>query len=116
MVVNLTNSLCNIAKTTGVKFIFCSKPISYEEIFADTGLLPAIAQRADHACSLCLGYGIGVTFVEAEKSLLGIQVQFDDITPDTLRLVYIYDAILEIIKANESQDKDRISLDELMYD
>ena len=113
---DLITSLCNVAKTTNVKFMFCGKPISCEEIFSQTGLLPPIAQRADRACLLCLGYGIGVTFVEAEKSLLGIQVQFDETTPNTLRLLYIYDVILEIIKASDSQDKNKISLDELMYD
>lgn len=111
---NLTTTLCNITKTTNAKFIFCGKPISYEEIFAHTGLLPSIAARADRLCSLCLGYGIGVTFSEAEKSLLGVEAQFDDITPDTLRLIYIYDVILELIKTNTEQDQ--TSLDELMYD
>ena len=111
---DLTNSLCNLAKTTNAKFIFCGKPISYEEAFAHTGLLPSIAERADKMCLLCLGYGIGVTFTEEEKSLLGVKVQFDDITPDTLRLAYIYDVILEIVKASPSPDQ--VSLDELIYD
>lgn len=110
----LINSLCVLAKTTKANFTFCGKPISYEEVFADVGLLPPMAQRADRMCSLCLGYGIGATFTEAEKSLLGIRVQFDDITPDILRLVYIYDVLLEIIKAAPTPDQ--VPLDELMYD
>jgi len=111
---DLTSKLCDLAKTTNANFTFCGKPISYEKIFAETGLLPSIAQRADRMCSLCLGYGIGVTFVEAEKSLLGIKAQFDDTTPNVLRLAYIYDVILEIIKAASLQEQ--IPLDELMYD
>lgn len=112
--IDLINSLCKLAKTTNAKFTFCGNPISYEEVFADTGLLPSIVQRADQLCSLCLGYGVGATFVEAEKSLLGVKVQFDDITPNVLRLMYIYDVILEIVKKASSQDQ--IPLDELMYD
>lgn len=111
---DLTNSLCNLAKSINANFTFCGKPIKYEEIFAQTGLLPSIAQRADRVCSLCLGYGIGATFVEAEKALLGVEVQFDDITPNILRLIYIYDVLLEIVKAAPTPDQ--IPLDELMYD
>jgi intracellular multiplication protein IcmS len=112
---DITSSLCNLAKATNVEFIFCGKPISHEEVFAETGLLPSIAQRADRLCALCLGYGIGASFIEAEKSLLGVGVQFDDITPDVLRLAYVYDVILEIIKSAPSTEQP-IPLDELMYD
>ncbi|MEI8054403.1 MAG: type IV secretion IcmS family protein [bacterium] len=111
---DLISSLCVIAKTANTNFTFCGKSISYEEVFADVGLLPSMAQRADRLCSLCLGYGIGATFTEAEKALLGVRVQFDDITPDILRLIYIYDVVLEIIKAAPTPDQ--IPLDELMYD
>lgn len=111
---DLTNSLCNLAKSVGANFTFCGKPIKHEEIFSQTGLLPSIAQRADRVCSLCFGYGIGATFVEAEKALLGVEVQFDDITPSVLRLIYIYDVLLEIVKAAPTPDQ--IPLDELMYD
>lgn len=111
---DLTNNLCRLAETTNAKFTFCGKPISYAEVFSETGLLPSMAQRADRLCSLCMGYGVGMTFVETEKSLLGVKVQFDDITPDVIRLVYLYDVILEIVKMAPSQDQ--VALDELMYD
>ena len=111
---DLQTSLCSLAKATNAKFTFCGKPINNEEIFSQTGLLPSIAQRADRISLLCLGYGIGASFVEAEKSLLGIKVQFDDVTPDVLRLIFIYDVLLGIVKASISSDQ--VSLDELMYD
>ena len=101
-------------KTLNVEFMLNGKPVSHEEVFAETGLLPAIARRADQLCSLCLGYGIGVTFIENEKSLLGTKVQFDEVTPNVLRLMCIYDVITEIIKMSSSQDQ--VALDELMYD
>lgn len=96
------------------KFTLYGKVISYDEIFSDTGLFPAIVQRADNLCSLCFGYGIGATFTEIEKSVLGIKVQFDDVTPNSLRLIYIYDVMLEIANAIPGQEK--IPLDELLYD
>jgi len=111
---DLTSNFCVLAKTTNANFTFCGKPISYEEVFAEVGLLPSMAQRADRMCLLCLGFGIGATFTEAEKSLLGVRVQFDDVTPNILRLIYIYDVLLEIIRAAPTSDQ--ISLDELMYD
>lgn len=106
--------LCNIAKGLGGNFSLNSRPITYDEVFNDVGLLPAIARRADQLCSLCLGYGIGVTFDEAEKALLGVQVVFDEVTPDTLRFLCIADVLNELIKAGAS--KDSTPLDELMYD
>jgi len=98
----------------GVKFTLNDNPISPEEVFAETGLLPALARRADQLCSLCLGYGIGVTFDEATNALLGVKIVFDDITPNILRLLCITDVLNEIIKMAPS--KTTIALDELMYD
>jgi intracellular multiplication protein IcmS len=110
----LTKYFCKLASTMNVSFVLYGKSISYEEVFADTGLLPAIAQRADKLCSVCLGYGIGIKFVEVDKSILGVRVQFDEKTPDVLRLMCIYDVILELIQSMPGQEQ--ISLDELLYD
>jgi intracellular multiplication protein IcmS len=103
-----------ITKAMGVSFSLHDNPISYKEVFSEKGLLPAIARRADQLCSLCLGYGIGVTFEDAEGSLLGTRVVFDDITPDVLRYFCITDVLYELRKASVS--KDIIPLDELLYD
>lgn len=111
---DLNKQLCSIAKVLGAKFYFRDKQISYEEVFSETGLLPALAKRADQLCSLCLGYGIGAVFPEADKSLLGTRVQFDEITPNILRFLCILDVLNELVKFAPS--KDRVSLDELMYD
>jgi intracellular multiplication protein IcmS len=111
---NLTDALCKLANKTNAKFIFHDKPIGYEDVFKETGLLPALAKRADQMCLMCLGYGIGVSFVEEENSLLGVKAQFDDIAPNSLRLLYIYDVVLGMIKAAPVEEQ--VSLDELMYD
>jgi intracellular multiplication protein IcmS len=86
-----------IAKKLGANFTFNDRAISIEEALSETGLLPAISRRADQLCSLCLGYGIGISFEEAEKSTLGVKVIFDDVTPNTLRYLCIADVINELI-------------------
>jgi intracellular multiplication protein IcmS len=111
---DLTKKLCALAKALNVKFTLRNVPINYEEVFSETGLLPAITKRADQLCSLCLGYGIGAIFPEAEKSQLGVKVQFDEITPNILRFLCITDVLNELIKAAPS--KDSVPLDELLYD
>ena len=110
----ISQQLETIAESMGTKFILHNKPTSYQEIFSPTGLLPALARRADQLCSLCLGYGIGATFDQSEGSVLGLKVTFDDVTPSTLRLLCILDVIKEIVK--NAKTTGPVSLDELMYD
>lgn len=111
---DLKKKLFHILGAMNANFTLNDRQITYEEMFSDTGLFPAIARRADQLCSLCLGYGIGVTFDEAEKSLLGVKVVFDDVTPNVLRLLCITDVISELIKSGPSPEL--TPLDELMYD
>lgn len=111
---DLIKQIHQIAKTLGAKFTFNDKSISIEDALSETGLLPAISRRADQLCSLCLGYGIGISFEEAEKTTLGVKVVFDDVTPNSLRYLCIADVIAELI--NASPNKPVTPLDELMYD
>ena len=110
----LAKSLSAVAKKMGVSFVLKGRPLSFDEVFSDTGMLPGLAKRADQLASLCLGYGIGVSYEDAEKSLLGKKVKFDEFTPDILRLMTITDVMFELTK--NSPDKTSTSLDELMYD
>ncbi len=103
-----------IAARMNAKFYLNDRFVSYEEVFSSTGLLPAIARRADQLCSLCLGYGLGATFNDAEGALLGSQVIFDEVTPNTLRLLCMTDVVNELIQGGPSRDY--TPLDELMYD
>jgi intracellular multiplication protein IcmS len=75
---NITQCMGMIAANLNAKFYLNDRFVSFDEVFSDTGLLPAIAKRADQLCSLCLGYGLGVTFDEAEGALLGLRVVFDE--------------------------------------
>ena len=110
----LQKKLTDIARNLNANFTLNGRHISYDEVFAETGLLPAIARRADQLCSLCLGYGIGISFDEAEKSVLGVKVDFDEVTPNVLRLLCMTDVLCELIKAGSTRDE--TPLDELMYD
>lgn len=111
---SLQVDLAKIAKVLSANFTLNGRSISYEEVFSETGLLPALARRADQLSSLCLGYGIGASFDEAEKSLLGVKVIFDDVTPNIIRYLCLTDVIHELIQAGPTPHN--TPLDELMYD
>ena len=111
---SMNKKLAAVARATNANFTLNDKPISVDEVFAETGLLPAIARRADQLCSLCLGYGIGITFEENESALLGVTVTFDDMTPEILRYLCILDVLMELIQNSPSTTS--TPLDELMYD
>lgn len=110
----LENKLIAIAKKLGATFSLKGRPLSFTEVFSDTGLLPGIAKRADQLASLVFGYTLGATYEDTEKAVLGVKVTFDEFTPDTLRLVCILDVLCELIK--NSPSKHAVPLDELMYD
>jgi len=111
---DIVKQLCLIAKALKANFTFKGKPISYEEVFSFTGLLPPLAKRADQLSSLCFGYGLGVSFEDAEQSLTGIKIKFDDVTPNVLRYMCITDVICELMQAAPTRES--TPLDELMYD
>jgi intracellular multiplication protein IcmS len=110
----ITHKLSSIARALSANFTLNQRPISDEEVFSATGLLPAITRRADQLCTLCLGYGLGVTFEEADKSLLGVKVIFDEVTPNVLRYMCITDTLCELMHTGPSLSL--TPLDELMYD
>lgn len=114
MASDISANMALIARSMNAKFYLNDRFISYEEVFSYTGLLPAIVRRADQLCSLCLGYGLGVSFEDAENALLGLRVIFDEVTPRALRLMYLTDVVNELIQGGTSSDY--TPLDELMYD
>ena len=114
MIIDINKGLTLIASHLSVKFYLNDRFVSFDEVFSETGMLPGIAKRADQLCSLCLGYGLGATYEEAENALLGIRVVFDEVTPNSLRLLCMTDVLNELIQGGPS--KDYTPLDELMYD
>lgn len=111
---DMSEIMGKIARQMGLRFSLNSRPMTIDEVFAPTGLLPAMARRADQLASLCLGYGLGLTFEEAEGSTLGVKVIFDDITPNTLRVLCITDVLNELTQATPRGEM--APLDQLMYD
>ena len=114
METDLRKSMGLIAARMRAKFYLNDRFVSFDEVFSYTGLLPAIARRADQLCSLCLGYGLGLSFKDAEGALLGTEVVFDEVTPNVLRLLCMTDVVNELIQGGPSLDC--TPLDELLYD
>ena len=112
--IDIPKSMAMIAANMNAKFYLNSRTVSYEEVFSYTGLLPAIARRADQLCSLCMGYGLGLSFEDVTDALLGSRVIFDEVTPNAIRLLCMTDVLSELVQGGPS--KDYTPLDELMYD
>ena len=111
---DMTEQMVKISRAMNARFSLNGRPLTNEEVFSPTGLLPGLARRADQLSSLCLGYGIGATFEEAEGSVLGVKVIFDDITPNTLRVLCITDVLNELTQSTAKGEM--APLDQLMYD
>ena len=111
---NFEKKLAAIAKRLNVNFTLKSSVIAAKEIFSDTGLLPGLTKRADQLAQLCLGYGLGATYEDVEGALLGVKVNFDEFTPEVLRLLCILDVLNELVKTSPMRGE--VPLDELMYD
>lgn len=111
---DIAEQMIKIVRTMNGRFSLNGRPMTTEEVFSSTGLLPGISRRADQLSSLCLGYGIGATFEEAEGTILGVKVIFDDSTPNVLRLLCLVDVVNELMKGTRHGDV--TSLDQLMYD
>lgn len=111
---DISEAMIKAARLMGGQFSLNGRPLTMEEVFSTSGLLPGIARRADQLSSLCLGYGIGATFDEEEGSALGIKVTFDDITPNALRLLCLIDVLSELMKGTSRGEV--TALDQLMYD
>lgn len=110
----LNDYLVKIFKEEQTKFTLKGRELGLEEIFSTTGLMPAIAKRADQLSSLCLGYGIGASYKDKEASMLGTEVTFDPDTPIAVRILMLYDVLQELKRGSSSEKK--VSLDELLYD
>ncbi len=111
---DISEQMIKIARLMNGRYSLNGRPLLMEEVFSVTGLLPGIARRADQLSSLCLGYGIGATFEEAEGTPLGIKVIFDDITPNVLRILCLIDVLNELMRG--TMRGEMTALDQLMYD
>lgn len=106
--------MSKIMRKQGISFTLEGQPIKYEDVFKDNGMLPAIAQRAEQLCSLCLGYGLGITFEEDGEGKLKKRVKFDEATPKVLRYLCMTDVMCELAK--RAPEPSVTPLDELLYE
>lgn len=111
---DISEQMVKVARLMNGRYSLNGRPLTMEEVFSPVGLLPGIARRADQLSSLCLGYGIGATFEEAEGTPLGIKVIFDDMTPNVLRMLCLIDVLNELMRGTSRGEMS--SLDQLMYD
>jgi len=110
----LDKKLTAVVKKMGVTFTLKGTIIAPKEIFSEVGLLPGLTKRADQLAQLCLGYGLGVTYEDVDGALLGVKANFDEFTPEILRILCIIDVLQELVK--NSPMRGEVPLDELMYD
>ncbi len=109
---DISQMLVDIAKEMNAQFYLLGKMISAEEVFAPSGLLPALAKRADDRCIFCVGFGLGISMKDSEQGVLNAEVLFDEATPMGLRLAFITDVLCELI--DSSPTSDYTPLDELL--
>ncbi len=110
----ISDAMVSIAKLLRCQFVLKDQPISAEQVFATTGLLPAMTKRADQLATFCLGYGLGATYEDSSDSMLGSKVIFDDKTPNGLRVMCLTDVLIEFIQMAPSREQ--TPLDDLAYD
>ena len=108
--VEIVHQVSALANMLDCHFTLRGEPISYERVFAKHGLLPAIMRRADQLCSFCLGYGLGLTFEKADSAILGVSIEFDEVTPNALRLLCAADVIIEIMQGAPSNETTPLDL------
>lgn len=111
---NVTEQMIKVARQMGAQFSLNGRPLTFEEVFSTSGLLPGMARRADQLSSLCLGYGLGLSFEEVEGTALGVKVIFDDITPNVLRMLCLIDVLTELMRGSGRGQV--TTLDQLLYD
>ena len=95
-----------------VNYQLRSRKITAEEVFAEAGLMPAIAKRADQLSMLCFGHGIGVVFEDDSSSMLGVKAKFEG-ELKVSALLCIADTLIELTRGVR---QGIVVLDELLFD
>ena len=112
---SLSQACIKYANTKGVSFVYKQKPLSYEEVFADFGVLPGILKRANKMSSVCLGSTLGGVFPKEERSYLGYKVDIPELSfPVPVAMLFIIDVLELVIGGAESGSK--VALDEFSYE
>lgn len=110
----LIKNLQAIVKKMGVNFSIKNKRLTCDNLLSDEGVLPGLIKRADNLAKLCLGYGLGAQYEDAEDTLLGFKFSLDNATPTSIRLLFIVDVLCEFVERSPSRES--VALDEILYD
>ena len=112
---SVTKLCLALTKELNVEYKLRSKKITAEEIFAATGLLPAIMKRAEQLSVLCFSQKLGLTFDDSENAMLGVQVSMTgpDEKLSLSGLACVSDVLIELTRGVRGGD---VNVDELLYD
>ncbi len=111
----LSQACIKYANAKGVSFLYKQKPLSYEEVFADFGVLPGILKRANKISSICLGSTLGGVFPKEERSYLGYKVNIPELSfPIPVVMLFIVDVLEAVI--GEAGSGAKVVLDEFSYE
>lgn len=102
-----------LTKKMGVQFVLRSKKITSEEVFSESGLMPAIVKRANQLSLLCFNKDLGIKFEDSEKSMLGVKVVFDEGAMPLFATLCISDTVIEMTHGVRNGE---VSVDDLLYD
>lgn len=112
---SLSQACIAYAKAKDVSFVYKQKPLSYEEVFADFGILPGMLKRANKVSSVCLGSSLGGTFPKEERSYLGYKVELHSLAFSLpIVMLFIVDVLEAVIGGAGPGGK--VVLDEFSYE
>lgn len=111
---DISKYLETISLFLGAKFELYGKAIENSKVFSDKGLLPAFTKRADGNSMFTLNKALGAQFKKNTTAVSGIEVSFDESVPNSYRILCIVDVLIDLMQRQSG--KERINLDELLYD
>jgi intracellular multiplication protein IcmS len=111
---DIKQQLVAVSKSLRCNFTVRDQTVPPDQVFSETGFLPAIMRRADQLSSFCLGYSLGLTFEDSPGTTLGIRVKFDDKTPNCLRVMCATDIVIEFIQ--NAPSRSMTPIDNLLND
>ncbi len=103
-----------VARNLGFTFTLRRRPLTEDEVFSETGMLPGIVKRANDCCILCFGYSTGLRLVPEERSMLGNRIEVDPKAPLLIALHFVTDVLVEIAARNGVNGA--VELEELLMD
>jgi len=111
------DTLYKILLALNVVFTYDEKNISYSKVFSPTGFLPSIERRAEQLLQLTARRRLGITFEEAEGSLVGTKITFEKDISWTVRLFPTLVVLLDLCKDTRQYELSLVvALDSLKYD